>query len=181
MGGQHCGVGPCDTFEQNATVPRASEAQIMSAIAAKQKGTAAAAKVTKQVPKNVAKMAAIEVTEEPTVPFSCGTHGGGTQRCANNPSYTCTDCGYTPCVDVNQMCWSCYGSDNRCYPYVCSDRQHCGVGPCGTFEQNATVPRASEAQIMSAIAAKQKGAAAVAKVLKEAPQIPAVVAAIFTV
>merc|ERR1719436_1582247 len=82
---------------------------------------------------------------------------GGTQRCANNPSYTCTDCGYTPCVDVNQMCWSCYGSDNRCYPYVCSDGQHCGVGPCDTFEQNATMPRASEAQIMSAIAAKQKG------------------------
>jgi hypothetical protein len=70
----------------------------------------------------------------------CGTTCGGCKApCTNNPSSTCTNCGHSPCSDTDGYCWSCAGSDNKCYPYDCGD--HCSTGPClqtGLGVQTAT-------------------------------------------
>merc|ERR1719384_912096 len=79
------------------------------------------------------------VQPEASITNGCGTHGGGWQKCANDPSRSCYDCGYQPCVDVNGMCWSCWGADHRCYPYACSSGMHCGMGPCVGMPGNESV------------------------------------------
>lgn len=62
----------------------------------------------------------------------CGTSGYGTRPCANNPLATCSDCGPSPCEDINNYCWSCAGSDDKCYPYDCGT--YCSTAPCQSAE-----------------------------------------------
>jgi len=73
---------------------------------------------------------------------SCGTHGGGTVPCVNDPSYTCTDCGNNPCVDVDLMCWSCAAVDGYCYPYDCGAT--CSTAPCDSALDFLKVGKSTE-------------------------------------
>lgn len=59
---------------------------------------------------------------------TCGTGGGGTQRAVNLRRYTCTNCGFRPCIAAGNICYSCYGVDKRCYAYDCGT--HCSSTPC---------------------------------------------------
>jgi len=69
----------------------------------------------------------------------CGTHGGGTANDCTG-KYTCTDCGATPCVDVDENCWSCCGTNNMCYPYDCGTT--CSTKPCSSVEASVnSVPK----------------------------------------
>lgn len=61
---------------------------------------------------------------------TCGNPYGGKQTCVNNPSYTCTDCGYRPCVATGMTCYSCASVDGNCYAYDCGT--HCSTSPCGS-------------------------------------------------
>eukprot|EP00397_Hematodinium_sp_SG-2012_P055179 GEMP01067134.1.p1 GENE.GEMP01067134.1~~GEMP01067134.1.p1 ORF type:complete len:147 (+),score=39.65 GEMP01067134.1:49-489(+) len=67
----------------------------------------------------------------------CGTHGGGKRMCVNDPFYTCTDCGWDPCVDIHKKCWSCAAVDKRCYPYHCY--HYCSTKPCNGTSTDAVV------------------------------------------
>ena len=59
---------------------------------------------------------------------TCGTTGCGTRTCVNNWLAMCTNCGCNPCSDTTDHCWSCAGTDGKCYPYDCGT--HCSTGPC---------------------------------------------------
>eukprot|EP00397_Hematodinium_sp_SG-2012_P058180 GEMP01073383.1.p1 GENE.GEMP01073383.1~~GEMP01073383.1.p1 ORF type:complete len:127 (+),score=18.84 GEMP01073383.1:74-454(+) len=72
----------------------------------------------------------------------CGTHGAGQRRCVNDPNYTCNDCGRFPCVDISHSCWSCAGSDRRCYPFHCGT--YCSVEPCRGGRTHKTVRVAAD-------------------------------------
>mmetsp|Transcript_38720 Transcript_38720/g.102126 ORF Transcript_38720/g.102126 Transcript_38720/m.102126 type:complete len:164 (+) Transcript_38720:231-722(+) len=70
-----------------------------------------------------------------SVSASCGTTGGGTRPCVNNPFYTCTDCGPAPCAGSDGHCYSCYGANGMCYPYYCTT--YCSTAPCTAIESIA--------------------------------------------
>ena len=77
---------------------------------------------------------------------TCGTTGGGTATDCTG-LYTCTDCGPSPCVDTDMHCWSCCGSDDNCYPYLCDGGDTCSTLPCASIEAAATkVPSKSSAE-----------------------------------
>jgi len=73
----------------------------------------------------------------------CGTNGCGTRNTQNITGYTCTDCGCTPCMDVNRRCWSCAGSDQKCYRFHCG--YHCSNFPCLSAKEVPAVEAYSEA------------------------------------
>lgn len=58
---------------------------------------------------------------------TCGSTGGGRQTCVNHHGYTCYNCGFEPCVDVQNRCWSCTGR-TRCWQYDCGT--YCSASPC---------------------------------------------------
>lgn len=70
-----------------------------------------------------------------SVRADCATTGCGTRICTNDKSVSCTNCGCSPCVDVYGYCWSCAGTDNRCYPYDC--KTYCSTVPCGSHAIDA--------------------------------------------
>jgi len=145
--GQHCGVRPCTGGENETVVarydPNFSANPQTSAVGPLALGESHTAVAATSSDASALSWESAQHTQLPvhagSPPNGCGTHGGGCQKCANVPSKQCCDCGYEPCVDVNNMCWSCWGADNKCYPYACSSGQHCGVSPCAGGMGNETV------------------------------------------
>mmetsp|Transcript_22888 Transcript_22888/g.55379 ORF Transcript_22888/g.55379 Transcript_22888/m.55379 type:complete len:184 (+) Transcript_22888:56-607(+) len=79
---------------------------------------------------------------------TCGTAGGGTRTAVNNPGYQCTNCGLSPCVSAQGICYSCFGSDNNCYEFTCGSM--CSASACTS--NGVLIPKFS-ANNTSAIAA----------------------------
>lgn len=82
----------------------------------------------------------------PLRPLTCGTIGSGTVAAANNPAYTCSNCGPSPCIGGNRVCYSCFSPvTQRCYQYRCptSTGYTCQDVPCSSMcgtEGGGSVP-----------------------------------------